>query len=110
MAVLILAVSPYIVAWLPAPLADSSPSSLSSASTETDGQEVCLLIDGMTCYSCAVHIEKSLSTIPGVHSATVDYDGKTACLFSSPDHPAIAEEAIKVVAANGYTARITEAK
>ena len=65
------------------------------------GQQVELLVGGMTCASCAARIEKKLNRMPGVE-ATVNYATEKASV-NLPDGVSI-EEAIATVEATGYTA------
>ena len=37
-----------------------------------------LVVDGMMCGHCKAHVEKALAAVPGVTSAAVDLDAKTA--------------------------------
>lgn len=61
-----------------------------------------LLIEGMTCNHCAMHVKKALSALPGVESAEVDLPGKQAIVQG----PAAAEALIAAVEAEGYSARL----
>ncbi len=63
--------------------------------------EVDLEIEGMTCASCALRIEKKLNRVPGV-TATVNYATEKAHVVLPPD--VSVEEAIAVVEATGYRA------
>jgi len=64
--------------------------------------EVDLQIEGMTCASCAMRIEKKLNRMPGVE-ATVNYATEKAHVVLPPD--VTIEDAIAVVEATGYGAR-----
>jgi Cu+-exporting ATPase len=68
-----------------------------SASTTVD-----LSIDGMTCASCAMRIEKKLNRLPGVE-ATVNYATETAHVVLPPD--VTMSDAVAVVEATGYRVR-----
>ncbi|MBG6213926.1 MAG: heavy metal translocating P-type ATPase [Cryobacterium sp.] len=67
----------------------------------TAGQQVDLLVGGMTCTSCAARIEKKLNRMPGV-AATVNYATEKASVFV-PAGTSI-DDAIKTIEATGYTA------
>ncbi|TFB67549.1 cation-translocating P-type ATPase [Cryobacterium sp. Hz9] len=65
------------------------------------GQQVDLLVGGMTCTSCAARIEKKLNRMPGV-AATVNYATEKASVFV-PAGTSV-DDAIKTIEATGYTA------
>ena len=44
-----------------------------------------LLVEGMMCNHCKMTVEKALSGVPGVTSATVDLEAKTATVTLSED-------------------------
>ncbi|TFD25661.1 copper-translocating P-type ATPase [Cryobacterium sp. TMS1-13-1] len=67
----------------------------------SDGQQVDLLVSGMTCTSCAARIEKKLNRMPGV-AATVNYATEKASVFV-PAGTSV-DDAIKTIEATGYTA------
>ncbi|QCB46505.1 mercury(II) reductase [Hydrogenophaga sp. PAMC20947] len=61
-------------------------------------------ITGMTCMSCAAHVEKALTGVAGVGSAKVSYDqGQAQLQSSAPIDPA---ELIAAVARAGYGAEL----
>jgi P-type Cu+ transporter len=64
--------------------------------------EVDLQIEGMTCASCAMRIEKKLNKVPGV-VATVNYATEKAHVVLPAD--VTVDDAIAVVEATGYHAR-----
>jgi copper chaperone CopZ len=65
-----------------------------------------LAISGMTCTACAVGIEKSLMKVPGVRSASVDFDKAEAVVLGDPG-AVQAQELLKAVQAVGaYTAEV----
>ncbi len=68
--------------------------------------EVDLQIEGMTCASCAMRIEKKLNRLPGVQ-ATVNYATEKAHVVLPPDISI--EDAIATVEATGYHARAPQA-
>jgi len=65
-----------------------------------------LKITGMTCESCAPHIETALEQVPGVHAANVSYSNGTAQLDIEPDTPF--EALTAAVAALGYRAALAD--
>ncbi|MDP1925245.1 MAG: mercury(II) reductase [Thiobacillus sp.] len=65
-----------------------------------------LKITGMTCESCAPHIETALEQVPGVHAANVSYSNGTAQLDIEPDTPL--EALTAAVAALGYRAVLAD--
>ncbi|WP_104200216.1 cation-translocating P-type ATPase [Cryobacterium sp. Y29] len=67
------------------------------------GQQVDLLVGGMTCTSCAARIEKKLNRMPGV-AATVNYATEKASVFV-PAGTSV-DDAIKTIEATGYTAAL----
>ena len=69
----------------------------------TAGQQVDLLVGGMTCTSCAARIEKKLNRMPGV-AATVNYATEKASVFV-PAGTSV-DDAIKTIEATGYTAAL----
>jgi Cu+-exporting ATPase len=69
-------------------------------------QQVDLLIGGMTCTSCASRIEKKLNKMPGVE-ASVNFATEKASV-TLPEGTTVAD-AIKTVAATGYTAKLPKA-
>ncbi|MBA3904797.1 MAG: mercuric reductase, partial [Rhodocyclaceae bacterium] len=57
-------------------------------------------ISGMTCNSCASHVEKALLTVPGVHQAQVSYPEALARVSGAPAlDPAMLSSAVE---AAGY--------
>ena len=54
----------------------------------TASETVALRIDGMACPNCAKHIEEELEAVPGVKSASVDFDSRTALVRLDPERPA----------------------
>jgi Cu+-exporting ATPase len=65
-----------------------------------------LSIEGMTCASCAMRIERKLNQLPGVQ-ATVNYATEKAHVVLPPD--VSVDDAIAVVEATGYRARPPQA-
>src|SRR5688572_21741737 len=55
-------------------------------------------VDGMACPNCAKHIAEELQEIPGVRSATIDFDSATARVQLDPERPASRESIDAAVA------------
>ena len=54
--------------------------------------EKTILIEGMSCNHCKMHVEQALNAVKGVQSAVVDLQGKNAKVsLASP----VADEALK---------------
>ncbi len=66
------------------------------------GEQVDLVVGGMTCASCAARIEKKLNRMPGVE-ASVNYATEKASVFI-PEGTTL-DQAIKVIEETGYTAQ-----
>lgn len=62
--------------------------------------EKVLVVDGMMCGHCKAHVEKALAAVPGVTSAVVDLDAKTATVELAED---VADQALmEAVTEAGY--------
>jgi mercuric reductase len=64
---------------------------------------VSLEVGGMTCESCARHVEQTLRGVPGVLAAEVSYDERTATV--STGHGASSTALISAIACAGYSAK-----
>jgi Cu+-exporting ATPase len=62
-----------------------------------------LALEGMTCASCALRIEKGLKKVPGVSTAAVNLATERATVTFDPAHTAI-EDLLRKVEATGYRA------
>ncbi len=73
-----------------------------------NARQVKLAISGMHCAACAINIEKSLNSVPGVKAASVDFDNSVAIVHTDPGK--ISEEAIlrSVQAAGPYSAHFIQ--
>ncbi len=67
-----------------------------------------LAIEGMTCASCVLRVEKALKKVPGVTGATVNLATETASIDAAPGTLPSALEA--AVAQAGYTAHLRSAE
>lgn len=59
-----------------------------ASAAELGPNAVVLTVDGMACPNCAKHIAEELQAVPGVTSATVNFDTKTAVVKVDPANPA----------------------
>lgn len=67
-------------------------------------QNITLSIQGMTCSSCVVHIQKALRKVPGVYAAEVSYESKKADVAAGAN---VSPEAlVKAVEKEGYHAHV----
>ena len=59
-------------------------------------------VSGMTCASCSAHVEKAVAAVPGVQTANVDLESKTATVSVDGS---VSDEALKAaVDGAGYQA------
>ncbi|MBI3466986.1 MAG: cation transporter [Planctomycetes bacterium] len=76
----------------------------SQQAAETTAATVSLKIEGMTCEACAAHLQATLSDVPGVQSASVDYgNGLARVAFDVGARPS-REALVKAVESAGYKA------
>lgn len=47
-------------------------------------------VGGMTCHDCVVHVTDALESVPGVESARIDLDARSAAVTARPDVSAAA--------------------
>ncbi|MCZ6614514.1 MAG: cation transporter, partial [Chloroflexi bacterium] len=73
------------------------------ATKEQEKQKVTLRVDGMTCASCVVHVEKALRGVPGVLEASVNLATEKATV-QYVDSVATLDELRHAVADSGYSA------
>ena len=69
---------------------------------ETTTAAISLKIKGMTCEACAAHLQKTLSDVPGVQSASVDYGKGVARVSVDAGAPPSHEALVKAVESAGY--------
>ncbi len=60
--------------------------------------------EGMTCYSCAAHVEHSLTSVNGVEAATASVSAKTVTITYDPGLIGI-EQLVNAINKTGYKAR-----
>ncbi len=66
------------------------------------------LVEGMSCASCAAHVEKAAKSVPGVLEASVSL--LTNSMEVSYEEPASAEKIEKSIAKAGYNAKLSDNK
>ena len=88
--------------WSPLLVAKSNPVVSAGA------RQVKLAVSGMHCAACAVNIEKTLRSVPGVKAASVDFDRAEAIVHTEPGR--VPEEALlrSVQAAGPYSAELKQ--
>ncbi|MBI5594678.1 MAG: heavy-metal-associated domain-containing protein [Elusimicrobia bacterium] len=77
-----------------------------SAAAPADALLISLKVSGMDCAACTAVIRKSVEKVPGVYSASVDFDGQRALV--STDGKADPQAVLTAVAAAGYKAEILD--
>lgn len=80
-----------------------------AATTSSSFEQLDLSVEGMTCASCVKRVERVLSAVPGVQSASVNLATERAQVSYEPDHAA-PEAMIAAVARAGYTAQVIVAQ
>lgn len=79
---------------------------VASSAGGAEGRTVALAIDGMTCETCAVSIEKKLRQVPGVVAAAVSYADGAATVTTNAAAPPPSAALLDAVQAAGYRARV----
>ena len=69
-------------------------------------EAITLHIDGMTCTSCAEHVQQALTNVPGVRAASVSYPQRQAEI--KVDAGVGLDPLVAAVAALGYRARVSD--
>jgi Cu+-exporting ATPase len=77
---------------------------MESNKDEKELKRIDLPIRGMSCASCAVRIEKGLSSLEGVSKANVNFAAEKATVFFHPDQTEVSRLVQKVEELN-YSAR-----
>lgn len=77
-----------------------------SAAVPASAQMISLRVSGMDCAACTAAIKKSVEKVPGVYSASVDFDSQQATVAT--DGKADPQAVLKAVAAAGYKAEILD--
>src|SRR5690625_2613949 len=70
-------------------------------------EAITLHIEGMTCSSCAEHLQQALNHVPGVRSASVSYPRERAEIEAEAGVSLVS--LVAAVTALGYRARVTDA-
>src|SRR3990172_809227 len=71
------------------------------------GSRIDLPITGMSCASCAAHIQEGLSGLKGVHSASVNFAAEKATVFYDQSAVSV-EDFIRVIKEQGYNVSVTK--
>lgn len=80
----------------------SSPAPSSAGEKQT----ITLLVEGMTCEECAIHLKSDLEAVPGVESVSVNYEEGRAVVILRPDSDRPRTETLIDAVENfGYKAR-----
>lgn len=77
-----------------------------SAAPPAGAEMISLRISGMDCAACTGAIKKSVEKVPGVYSASVDFDSRRAMIAT--DGKADPRAVLMAVAAAGYKAEILD--
>ena len=80
-------------------------------STSNDQDALDISIQGMTCASCVLRVEKALRAVPGVSEATVNLATERAHINWNPEFSDTTDGSLKVLAAvhkAGYEASVLE--
>jgi len=86
------------------PVAEAAPPHTSAPATEGAGQVTDLAIEGMTCASCVARVEKKLTRLPGVATASVNLATEKARVSYDPASVTL-PQLVGAVASAGYRAR-----
>ncbi|RUL84391.1 DF family (seleno)protein [Tautonia sociabilis] len=90
-------------------LAQNAPPAAVDGSAQSPA--VTLGIKGMSCEACSVHIQKGLSEVPGVRSASVDYEKAQARVSVDPASAPSRDALVKAVERAGYeVTEVTETR
>lgn len=77
-----------------------------SAAAPAGARTISLKVSGMYCAACTVSIRQSLEKVPGVHSASVDFDTAKATVVTNAKVDTAA--VLKAVATAGYKAVVVD--
>ncbi|MBI3015978.1 MAG: copper ion binding protein, partial [Candidatus Tectomicrobia bacterium] len=80
---------------------NGSHGSVKAAVSEGEGERVDLTLEGMTCASCAAHIEEGLGDLAGVFQASVNFAAEKATVVFDPRKLGLAD-LVKSVGDLGY--------
>src|SRR3569833_1081796 len=68
-----------------------------------------LSVSGMTCGNCARHVTEAIQSVPGVHSATVSLDSRSASVRWAADGSRNSAAVVEAIEKEGYNAKVVEA-
>lgn len=71
---------------------------------ENQGDQVTLLIDGLSCAACVLKVQKALQAVPGVNNAQVNLAERTALVFGQAQPAALIDAVVEA----GYGAELIE--
>ena len=89
-----------VLAWLCAAIVAASPLAALAAP-----RTVTLDVQNMTCAACPITVKKALMKVPGVESATVDFDARTATVTFDTDKTSV-EALTKSTGDAGYPSSV----
>ncbi len=70
--------------------------------------KITIAIEGMTCESCSVALEKTIKGVPGVLGAKVDYNNKQAVVSTESCCPFPKDEILKAIQDAGFSGSVVE--
>ncbi|WP_373585542.1 copper-translocating P-type ATPase [Actinobacillus succinogenes] len=71
---------------------------------ENQGDQVTLLLDGLSCAACVLKVQKALQAVPGVNNAQVNLAERTALVFGQAQPAALVDAVVEA----GYGAELIE--
>ena len=84
-----------------APAANAAASATPASATPASFQQVVLTVEGMTCASCSVTVQKALESVEGVYSAEVTYEPARAVVRFDPAQASV-EDLTRAATSAGY--------
>ena len=78
------------------------PSAVAAVSN-AETKKLAFAVEGMTCEACAIGLNSGLAKLPGVVSAKVDYNSKSATVIAADS--VSSETIVKAISALGYAAK-----
>jgi copper chaperone CopZ len=81
-----------------------------ASASDNKTQDCCYVpaIQGMTCESCAVHVQKALNQVPGVAQAKVNFRNARAEVHPKPGSRLTADALTKAVEKTGYRVKVIQ--
>jgi len=77
---------------------------LDPVAAENQGDQVTLLLDGLSCAACVLKVQKALQAVPGVNNAQVNLAERTALVFGQAQPAALIDAVVEA----GYGAELIE--